>query len=118
MPLKKCKINNKTGWKWGNTGKCYTGPDAKKKAIKQALAISNSVQDAPESVANFQQILESIKPKIKKAKTVQTEPIGLVVKYDVELRKIMKKFTAITNEQIKTKIPEWRKEQGFIEEGL
>jgi len=39
MPLKKCSSDQKSGYKWGNEGKCYTGPDAKKKAIKQGLAI-------------------------------------------------------------------------------
>ncbi len=39
MPLKRCTENGKSGWKWGNSGKCYTGKDAKKKAIKQGIAI-------------------------------------------------------------------------------
>ena len=43
MPVKKCQKDGKNGYKWGNQGKCYTGPDAKKKAIKQGMAIhSNS----------------------------------------------------------------------------
>ncbi len=36
MPLRRCEGD---GWQWGEKGKCYHGPDAKKKAIKQALAI-------------------------------------------------------------------------------
>lgn len=39
MPLKKCSVNNKDGYKWGDSGKCYTGPEGKKQAIKQGLAI-------------------------------------------------------------------------------
>ncbi len=39
MPLKQCTNNGKGGWKWGNQGHCYTGPGAKKKAIKQGVAI-------------------------------------------------------------------------------
>jgi hypothetical protein len=38
MPIKKCGIKGKSGWKWGNSGKCYVGPGAKKKAGKQAKA--------------------------------------------------------------------------------
>src|ERR1041385_461551 len=38
MPLQRCGKDGK-GWQWGKHGKCYLGPDAKKKAIKQALAI-------------------------------------------------------------------------------
>lgn len=36
MPLKKC---GEDGWKWGDSGKCYTGPSGKKQAIKQGIAI-------------------------------------------------------------------------------
>ena len=39
MPLKRCTTDNKSGYKWGNEGKCYTGPEGKKKAIKQGLVI-------------------------------------------------------------------------------
>lgn len=39
MPLKKCSSNNKSGWKWGDKGHCYTGKDAKKKALKQGYVI-------------------------------------------------------------------------------
>ena len=41
MPLQKCSSNGMSGWKYGNSGKCYTGPDGKKKAIKQGLAENN-----------------------------------------------------------------------------
>ena len=36
MPLNRCGEN---GWKWGSEGKCYTGKDAKQKAIRQGVAI-------------------------------------------------------------------------------
>tara|TARA_R110002020_G_scaffold46539_24_gene132420 strand:- start:321 stop:2063 length:1743 start_codon:yes stop_codon:yes gene_type:complete len=39
MPLKKCQSENKDGWKWGESGNCYIGPDAKKQAIRQGIAI-------------------------------------------------------------------------------
>ena len=46
MPIKKCSEGDKPGFKWGDSGKCYTytaGDDAsmkaaKAKAVKQALA--------------------------------------------------------------------------------
>ena len=37
MPLKKCQKDGKSGWKFGDSGHCYTGPGGKKKAIKQGL---------------------------------------------------------------------------------
>ena len=39
MPLKKCSENKQSGWKWGDQGKCYTGPEGKKQAIRQGVAI-------------------------------------------------------------------------------
>tara|TARA_R100001163_G_scaffold47822_1_gene35949 strand:+ start:239 stop:523 length:285 start_codon:yes stop_codon:yes gene_type:complete len=51
MPLKKCSDNKNSGWKWGDSGKCYTGPDAKKKAIRQGVAI--------EGPKKFQQMASS-----------------------------------------------------------
>lgn len=42
MPIKECQKNGKPGWKYGDSGKCYTGPDGKKKAGKQAAAIKAS----------------------------------------------------------------------------
>ena len=39
MPLKKCQRDNKEGWQWGDTGYCYTGPNAKDKARLQGVAI-------------------------------------------------------------------------------
>jgi len=47
MPLKRCKLDKKPGWKYGNSGKCYTYTTgnkvsesaAKLKAAKQGAAI-------------------------------------------------------------------------------
>jgi len=47
MPVKKCKSNGKSGYKWGDKGKCYTYSTgdkesreaAKEKAAKQGKAI-------------------------------------------------------------------------------
>lgn len=42
MPVKKCKTGGKRGHKYGNTGKCYTGPGSAKKAGRQGAAIKAS----------------------------------------------------------------------------
>lgn len=39
MPVKPCTQNGKSGHKWGDSGKCYTGPGSRQKAIKQGQAI-------------------------------------------------------------------------------
>ena len=42
MPIMKCKKGNLSGWKYGASGYCYTGPGAKKKAGLQGAAIKKS----------------------------------------------------------------------------
>jgi len=42
MPIQKCQKSGESGFKYGKSGKCYTGKDAKKKAIKQGLAVARS----------------------------------------------------------------------------
>jgi len=56
MPLKECQIEGKRGWKWGEEGKCYTGPDAKRDAIKQGIAVegdkfADSYSDYPKEAS-------------------------------------------------------------------
>lgn len=46
MPLEKCSANGTSGFRWGQQGKCYTGPGAKKKAIRQGLAEGNGKLEA------------------------------------------------------------------------
>ena len=46
MPVQKCSKNGKSGYKWGKGGKCYTGPNAKKKAAEQGQAIKASKSKA------------------------------------------------------------------------
>lgn len=57
MPLMRCTSNGKSGWKFGKSGKCYTGPGAKKKAAKQGAAIKSQgkrsiVEQVREHLAN------------------------------------------------------------------
>jgi hypothetical protein len=42
MPTKPCKTNGKSGYKYGSSGKCYTGSGAKAKANRQGRAIQAS----------------------------------------------------------------------------
>jgi hypothetical protein len=42
MPVMRCKKDGKSGWKFGKSGKCFTGKDAKKKAAEQGRAIKAS----------------------------------------------------------------------------
>lgn len=53
MPLKKCSQDGKSGWKWGDSGHCYTGPGGKKKAIKQGIAI-----EGPKKFASMAELFD------------------------------------------------------------
>ena len=44
MPLQKCTKDGKSGWKYGDSGTCYTGNGAREKARKQGVAIKISQQ--------------------------------------------------------------------------
>ena len=48
MPLKNCTVDGKSGYQWGDDGKCYTGKDGKKKALRQGVAI-----EGPEKFAEY-----------------------------------------------------------------
>lgn len=42
MPTQPCKTDGKPGFRFGKTGKCFTGPGAREKANKQGAAIKIS----------------------------------------------------------------------------
>jgi len=50
MPVQPCTANGKSGYRWGEKGKCYTGEDAKKKAEKQGAAIKTSKVTTPSGI--------------------------------------------------------------------
>lgn len=53
MPVKQCQADGKQGYKWGDSGKCYTGPDARAKAEAQGAAI-----EAAQSTRKFNHVAE------------------------------------------------------------
>ena len=61
MPVKSCTINGKKGYKWGNSGKCYTGPGAKKKALRQgAAAYANGYREGKTNSGEYIQQLSDL----------------------------------------------------------
>jgi SPP1 gp7 family putative phage head morphogenesis protein len=42
MPIHRCSIDGRSGWKWGESGKCYVGSRGRSKALRQARAIRAS----------------------------------------------------------------------------
>jgi hypothetical protein len=53
----KCQEKGKAGWKWGEGGKCYTGPDGKAQAEKQGRAIEAS-KHAAEQTKQVQELIK------------------------------------------------------------
>lgn len=39
MPVQPCKDDGESGYRWGQSGTCYTGKNGHKKALKQGVAI-------------------------------------------------------------------------------
>lgn len=46
MPVMSCTKDGQSGYKWGESGTCYVGPDAKKRAKEQGRAIEASKSDS------------------------------------------------------------------------
>lgn len=42
MPIQDCQVDGKPGWRWGASGKCYTGKRARARALRQARAIKRA----------------------------------------------------------------------------
>jgi len=63
MPLKKCTKDGASGWKWGDSGHCYTGPDAKNKALKQGRAIESNKSKSTRMEELLRSISETLSQK-------------------------------------------------------
>ncbi len=42
MPIQDCQVDGRKGKRWGKQGRCYTGPGARRKALRQSRAIKAS----------------------------------------------------------------------------
>lgn len=58
MPLKQCTSDGKSGFKWGDSGHCYTGPGAKEKALKQGRAIEVNKSKSTSLIEKVRGVLE------------------------------------------------------------
>lgn len=58
MPLTKCSASGTSGYRWGTSGKCYTGPGAKKRALAQGLAENKGNEKAFRSELSKAGLLE------------------------------------------------------------
>lgn len=65
MPLMKCEKNGKSGWKYGESGSCYIGTNAKKEAVKQAVAIGKGKFPKDETTDEIKEIVEEMEKEYK-----------------------------------------------------
>ena len=74
MPLKRCSANKKPGWKWGDSGKCYTYSSgnsssekaAKRKALNQGIAIGDiDVNSSLRAELSYGQIRDFVQDALK-----------------------------------------------------
>jgi len=56
MPIKACKVKGKPGYKWGESGKCYTytlGNAASRKNAKQKAYLQGAASNYKYALANW-----------------------------------------------------------------
>ena len=60
MPIMKCQKDGKSGYKYGESGHCYTGPGAREKARKQGQAIEISKHKAERTHDIVRELVDAI----------------------------------------------------------
>jgi len=88
MPVEKCEIYGESGYRWGKTGKCYTGEGARERALAQGKAIEASEDMTKENIDHLpQHILQGTQHTLQKhIKRVEhtDEGITVVFAHDTE----------------------------------
>ena len=90
MPLKKCENNNLKGWRWGDSGKCYTGPEGKKQAIKQGVAIEGPDKFSKKVKAGELEFTEKDYEYIDDALSCAGLGLGDRIAFAVDLKRYLK----------------------------
>lgn len=123
MPLMRCQSNGTPGWKWGESGKCYIGPDAQKKALAQGRAIhtsqfrkdiqvpfffSNNPESKKELIRQRREMMKSLgkrlPPRHKKPIRMQTGKMIEMSYYSTILR-LITPIQEITKEVLLPRLP-------------
>ena len=90
MPLKKCSENKQSGWKWGDQGKCYTGPEGKKQAIRQGVAIEGPEKFSQKVKAGDVQFTEKDYELIDDSLTQAGLGLGDRIAYAIDLKRYLR----------------------------
>ena len=84
------KTSMPSGWKWGDQGKCYTGPEGKKKAIKQGVAIEGPEKFSQKVKAGDVQFTENEYELIDDSLTQAGLGLGDRIAYAIDLKRYLK----------------------------
>jgi hypothetical protein len=83
-----CTADGKSGYKWGNSGKCYTGPDAKTKAALQGRAIeANKALEAKKAMEAMEEKQGAPFASVLKAIVTILESVGVMEEVRVSAEK-------------------------------
>ncbi len=93
MPIQRCEVKGKSGWKWGQSGKCYTGPGSRRKAAKQAAAIKANQPTSNTLVTNA-------KIRVNPLKLDPTRSTILRRDFMADMRRRFRKLAKAINELI------------------
>lgn len=115
MPLIQCQSNNKPGWKFGATGKCYIGNNARQMAVAQGRAIKAS-QTRNDSAENRQRLINQRiamfravgvrLPSRRKKTPKQRGTIALEIDYFKEIMQLISPAFEIVREVLIPSIPD------------
>lgn len=87
MPIQRCTIGGNRGYKWGQQGTCYTGPNGRRKALRQAAAIKASQAGNARYVANTGLTEGTGAPLVNRAQIVPSNPLKADPTRSITLRK-------------------------------
>ena len=72
MPVKDCRDGGKPGYRWGDSGKCYTytqgNEQSRKRARDKAIKQGRAIQVNKSELSNLLKSIEELKIKIKEIK--------------------------------------------------
>ena len=66
MPINRCQLNNKPGWKWGSSGKCYTYDPSNK--ATETVARKKAQDQGIAAGEYFREVLDRLQKIYKKLK--------------------------------------------------
>lgn len=129
MPVMECQVDDKSGYKWGESGVCFVGSSSKEKAEKVGQAINAQRNDADtykptaEMAAAARRALKmrDEQPESNKGMT----PVGLaranqlINRENLSLETVKRMYSFFSRHEVDKKSESWKKgnskgEQGWL----